>query len=293
MARVRRFLRRLLTLFRSGRAESELSREIDAHLQLLEDDFVAKGMTRREARYAAQTRVRRRRADEGTAARRARVPLARGLADGPEARRAHAGQDARPHGGRRRLARRGNRRRRRLARIHPRPAAARRSPSPDASRIVGIRVVGRRTARTEGARCHDFAIWRANATTHRPCSAPHASSSATSSPATAEPTRRVASRSAPLRSASCRRPAPRPRHSIEDDERPGAPPVAVIGHELWQARFDGDPNVIGRAVHLGSDATLIAGVMPRRIRIPGQSESLDAAEGSRRLACSAARDLPS
>ena len=54
MTQARRFLRRLVTLFRPGRAESDLSREINAHLQLLEDKHVAEGMSRDEARYAAR-----------------------------------------------------------------------------------------------------------------------------------------------------------------------------------------------------------------------------------------------
>ncbi len=54
MTTIRRFVLRLLTFFRSGSAESELSREIHSHLQLIEDEFVAKGMPRDEARLAAR-----------------------------------------------------------------------------------------------------------------------------------------------------------------------------------------------------------------------------------------------
>ena len=51
---MRQFIRRLLSSFRSSRAESELDREIRSHLQLLEDKYVADGMCRQEARYAAR-----------------------------------------------------------------------------------------------------------------------------------------------------------------------------------------------------------------------------------------------
>src|SRR5512133_629465 len=54
MSHMRRFLRRLVTLFRPGKAESDLAREMAAHLQLLEDQFVAKGMSTEDARYAAR-----------------------------------------------------------------------------------------------------------------------------------------------------------------------------------------------------------------------------------------------
>src|SRR5262245_30558916 len=38
-----------------------------------------------------------------------------------------------------------------------------------------------------------------------------------------------------------------------EDEQPGAPAVAVIGHELWSKRFGSDPQVLGRTVQLGAD----------------------------------------
>jgi hypothetical protein len=54
MMTIRRFVLRLLAFFRHGRAEAELSREIHSHLQLLEDEFVSKGMPRSESRLAAR-----------------------------------------------------------------------------------------------------------------------------------------------------------------------------------------------------------------------------------------------
>jgi len=54
MSSIRRVLARLLGFFRSNRAESDLTREIGAHLQSLEDQFIAQGMSASEARYAAK-----------------------------------------------------------------------------------------------------------------------------------------------------------------------------------------------------------------------------------------------
>src|SRR5687768_14269249 len=51
---MRHLLRRFVTLFRFDSAERELSREIQAHLQLLEDKYIAQGMSKDEARYAAK-----------------------------------------------------------------------------------------------------------------------------------------------------------------------------------------------------------------------------------------------
>jgi putative ABC transport system permease protein len=54
MAEIRRFLQRLISVVRSSRAEADLSREMTSHLQLLEDCFLAEGMTASEARCAAR-----------------------------------------------------------------------------------------------------------------------------------------------------------------------------------------------------------------------------------------------
>ncbi|HEX2189105.1 MAG TPA: ABC transporter permease, partial [Longimicrobiaceae bacterium] len=58
------------------------------------------------------------------------------------------------------------------------------------------------------------------------------------------------------------------RYLVPDDERPGAPPVAVIGHEPWRTRFAGDPAVVGRTVRLGADLYRIVGVMPEGFEFP-------------------------
>jgi len=52
----------------------------------------------------------------------------------------------------------------------------------------------------------------------------------------------------------------------QDDDRPNAPPVAVIGHHLWQTRFGGDRNVLGRFIQLDDTATQVVGVMPPGFR---------------------------
>jgi hypothetical protein len=51
---MRRTLFRLLSSFRASRAERELAREIRSHLQLLEDQYIAKGMSAEQARDAAR-----------------------------------------------------------------------------------------------------------------------------------------------------------------------------------------------------------------------------------------------
>ncbi|MGH7461604.1 MAG: ABC transporter permease, partial [Longimicrobiales bacterium] len=58
------------------------------------------------------------------------------------------------------------------------------------------------------------------------------------------------------------------RTLVEADEQPGATPVVVIGFDVWQTRFGGDPNVVGRTVGLGRTTATVVGVMPERFRFP-------------------------
>jgi putative ABC transport system permease protein len=58
------------------------------------------------------------------------------------------------------------------------------------------------------------------------------------------------------------------RPLLDEDERPGAPPVVVLGHDLWRTRFGGDPRVVGRPVRLGHTVHTVVGVMPRGFAFP-------------------------
>lgn len=53
------------------------------------------------------------------------------------------------------------------------------------------------------------------------------------------------------------------------DDLPGAAPVAIIGHALWQETFGGDPDLVGRTIRLnGGDVTLV-GIMPAGFEFVG------------------------
>ena len=58
------------------------------------------------------------------------------------------------------------------------------------------------------------------------------------------------------------------RPLIDDDERVGAQPVIVMGYEEWQRRFNGDPDIIGRQLRLGTVLHTVVGVMPEGFRFP-------------------------
>jgi putative ABC transport system permease protein len=58
------------------------------------------------------------------------------------------------------------------------------------------------------------------------------------------------------------------RTLLDEDERPGAPPVLVIGYGDWQRHFNGDPGVLGTAVRLDETVHSIVGVMPDGFAFP-------------------------
>jgi putative ABC transport system permease protein len=57
-----------------------------------------------------------------------------------------------------------------------------------------------------------------------------------------------------------------------EDERPGAPPVALLGESLWVRGFGGDPSVVGRLIVLNGTPHRIVGVVPAAFREVGRTQ---------------------
>lgn len=57
-----------------------------------------------------------------------------------------------------------------------------------------------------------------------------------------------------------------------EEDRPGASPVVLIGHGLWQRRFGGAGDVIGREVLVDGAPHTVVGVMPESFRHPYRAE---------------------
>ena len=58
------------------------------------------------------------------------------------------------------------------------------------------------------------------------------------------------------------------RPIADADAAPGAAPVVVIGHDVWQRRFAGARDVLGRELRLGTDVHTVVGVMPDGFQFP-------------------------
>jgi predicted permease len=54
--------------------------------------------------------------------------------------------------------------------------------------------------------------------------------------------------------------------AADEDRTEGEHPIAVLSYDLWQRRFAGDPNALGRTIALNQQPVTIIGVMPQGFR---------------------------
>ncbi|HYM01107.1 MAG TPA: ABC transporter permease [Blastocatellia bacterium] len=58
------------------------------------------------------------------------------------------------------------------------------------------------------------------------------------------------------------------RSFTSEDGRDGAPRTGILGYDLWQRRFGGDAGIIGKTIILDNHTTTVIGVMPRGFQFP-------------------------
>jgi putative ABC transport system permease protein len=142
-----------------------------------------------------------------------------------------------------------------------------RVPFPEGERVVSIRLWDKTAASTVGRSLYDFSIWRDQVGTLEDLGAA----------ILFERTLRVDGEGdepvagAEISASAFRLARISPalgRTLIARDELPSAPPVVVLGHSLWQSRFAGDPQVVGRSVELGVTTATVVGVMPEGFGFP-------------------------
>ena len=57
-----------------------------------------------------------------------------------------------------------------------------------------------------------------------------------------------------------------------DDDKPGAPAVALIGHSMWLNRYGSNPSIIGRTIRINDVPTTVIGVLPEGFKFPFNSD---------------------
>ena len=140
-------------------------------------------------------------------------------------------------------------------------------PLPGGERIVQLRLWDTEANRSEPRALHDYMIWRQSA------------HSIDDIGAFTDATRNVFADDGEARpvtaaevTASAFRIAPEKpllgRQLTEADEAPGAPPVVVIGYDLWRNRFSSRQDIVGRSIRIGGGFASVVGVMPEGYAFP-------------------------
>jgi putative ABC transport system permease protein len=55
-----------------------------------------------------------------------------------------------------------------------------------------------------------------------------------------------------------------------EEDKPGGSSVVILGHNLWQRRFGGDREVLGRTLNLDGQSRTVVGIMPPGFQFPGE-----------------------
>jgi len=58
------------------------------------------------------------------------------------------------------------------------------------------------------------------------------------------------------------------RDFLPEDDRPGAPPVVILGNGIWKTRYGSDKSVIGRTIKINELPVTVIGVMPEGFKFP-------------------------
>jgi predicted permease len=266
MSHLRRFVRRLTALFRTDRSESELAREIGAHLQLIEDKYRAQGMSDVEARQAArrefggveQAKERQRDARTFRPLAGASTDLKLGvrmLVKSPGLTIVGVLALAVAIGGGAAYFE--------FVNDWVRPTLS----FPGANRLVGIVTVDVASRTVQPRVAWEFDLWRRQLRSVQDLGGERpAEWNLITDDGRADPVRAVEISASAFRVVPATPILGRPL--VEADERPGAPHVAVVGHDVWRDRFGGDPTVVGRTVRLNDVPHQVVGVMPEGFAFP-------------------------
>jgi putative ABC transport system permease protein len=134
-------------------------------------------------------------------------------------------------------------------------------PLDEGDRIVGIQLWSIESFNAQRRIAYDIQVWRSELTQVRDVGAfRNILRAIGANDGRAEP-----ARGAEMSAAGFRVARVNPllgRYLVDDDERPGAPLVAVLGHDIWSGRFASDSAIVGTSVKIGGVDHTVVGVMP-------------------------------
>jgi putative ABC transport system permease protein len=142
-----------------------------------------------------------------------------------------------------------------------------RLPFEQGERVVTLQTRDTEASRAEPRVLHDFTIWKESLETVTELGAASlVERNVVTADGRVEPLRvaEITASAFPL----TRVPPLLGRPLLPEDEVPGAEPVVVLGHDVWQTRFQGDSGIVGRVVTVGRAERTVVGVMPAGFGFP-------------------------
>ncbi len=58
------------------------------------------------------------------------------------------------------------------------------------------------------------------------------------------------------------------RSFTKEEDTPGGPPVVIISTSIWQRRFGGDPQIIGKTINVAGFPHTVVGILPSTFKFP-------------------------
>lgn len=140
-------------------------------------------------------------------------------------------------------------------------------PFADGQRVVAVKYVATKAGRADDRVLHAFSAWRDRVTTLEYVGAfRNAQHNLVAPNAPPEPIQVAEITASAFDIAQT--PPMLGRYLLPSDEEVGAPPVVVIGHDVWRVRFNSDAQIVGRGIQLGGTPHMIVGVMPAAFGFP-------------------------
>lgn len=140
-------------------------------------------------------------------------------------------------------------------------------PVPGGDRVVALQMATSNPGNPERRILHDFVTWREQLTSVEQVAAFRSvRRNVATSDGLAEPVLGAEMTASGFEVAGT--PPLIGRPLLPEDERPGAPVVVVLGHDLWTSRFGADPGIVDRTIALGSARYTVVGVMPEGFEFP-------------------------
>ncbi len=138
---------------------------------------------------------------------------------------------------------------------------------PNLERILSLRTTIPQSQFDQAVRLHDYLDWREQQTVFDEMAAYYGSSANLSLPG--EPAQRYSGVHLSASTfAMLGKQAMMGRTFLPEEDFVTGEPIILLGHHVWENRYDRDPEIVGKTIRVNARPTTVVGVMPPDFRFP-------------------------